>query len=164
MSKILMEGPLLPESRESLPNSWAARRAARRHRPWPIFILALLTFCVLGTHIHLTRPTLNQTIRLPVNADAIRSRCENLKLVPGPPPMFNNRSASDRFVPGTKPVLIKNATIWTGRIDGLEIIKGELLLENGLIKAFGHIPKKMVDKLDGDFLTVDVYGAWVTPG
>lgn len=165
MSKLADGRPLLPESREDLPvASWATRRGARRHRPWPIFVLALLSFFVLGTHIHLTRPGANRTVHIPVDAAATHARCQNLKMKPGPPPTFNNRSTSDRFVAGTRPVFIKNATIWTGRINGLEIIKGDILLRNGLIKAFGHVPKMLVDNLEGDATVIDAKGSWVSPG
>jgi hypothetical protein len=64
-----------------------------------------------------------------------------LHVLPGPPGDFNLRTESDRFVPGTHSVLIKNATIWTGRVDGLEIIKsGDVYLKNGLIKVRHQSP------------------------
>ncbi|THH01236.1 hypothetical protein EW145_g6949 [Phellinidium pouzarii] len=145
---------------------WLARRRTRRHRPWPIVALALLTFFVLGTHIHLTHSGAGtqQSVRIPVNAEAIQTRCENLKLQPGPPPTFNTRKSSDRFTLGTKPTLIKNATIWTGRVNGLEIIKGDILLDRGLIKGVGPISADVLHNLDEELITIDAKGAWVSPG
>ncbi|KAH8116643.1 composite domain of metallo-dependent hydrolase [Phellopilus nigrolimitatus] len=144
--------------------TWMARRKARRHRPWPIFALALLTFFVLGTHIHLTHTSTRRSVRVPSDAAEIHARCKNLKLKPSPPPKFNKRRSSDRFVPGTKATLVKNATIWTGRIDGLEIIKGDLLLDKGIIKAIGHVGEETLQSLDSEAVTVNANGAWISPG
>lgn len=146
------------------PEPWLARRRARRHRPWPILLLALLTFFVLGTHIHLTHSGARRAVRIPANAANIQARCQNLKLKPSPPPTFNNRTTSDRFAFGTKPTLIKNATIWTGRVNGLEIVKGDILLDKGLIKAVGHAGGEYLDSFDEELLVVDAKGAWVSPG
>ncbi|KAG6891468.1 hypothetical protein C0992_006199 [Termitomyces sp. T32_za158] len=49
------------------------------------------------------------------------------------------RSQSNRFVHGTKPVLIKRAKIWTGTENGTEVIYGDILLDKGLIKSVGHL-------------------------
>lgn len=46
-------------------------------------------------------------------------------------------------------------------MDGLEIIKGDILLDKGLIKDFGLI--EHLYSTDG-FDVLDVQGAWVTPG
>lgn len=93
----------------------------------------------------------------------VLSRCENLKLSPGPSPTFYNRTTSDRFVSATKPTLIKNATIWTGRIDGFEVIKGDLLLDRGLIKAIGRVSADALKNKE-NLVTIDAGGSWVSPG
>ncbi|KAG5220251.1 Carbohydrate esterase family protein [Salix suchowensis] len=59
----------------------------------------------------------------PLRAKEILDQCRSLELEPGPPPDFHLRKASDRFVPNTKPVLIKNATIWTGETSGYETLR-----------------------------------------
>jgi hypothetical protein len=51
----------------------------------------------------------------PRHADEILAMCRHLRQTPGPPEDFLSRTASDRYVPGTVPILIKNATIWVGR-------------------------------------------------
>ncbi|KAH8080279.1 carbohydrate esterase family 9 protein [Cristinia sonorae] len=105
----------------------------------------------------------SNAVQIPLNAAAILDTCHSLNFKPGPPPDFNERKVSDRFVPGTGPVLIKNATIWTGRVDGLEEIVGDLLLDSGIIKAVGHIDSSLLAQLD-NVVTVNANGAWVTPG
>ncbi|KAF6761228.1 hypothetical protein DFP72DRAFT_959128 [Ephemerocybe angulata] len=100
---------------------------------------------------------------LPINAAEIVSKCEALNLTPGPPSNFHERTESDRYEAGTKPVLIKNATIWTGRSEGLEVVKGDLFLVKGIIKAVGKVSDELVKK-HKDVTVVDAGGAWVTPG
>ncbi|KAL0956530.1 hypothetical protein HGRIS_002671 [Hohenbuehelia grisea] len=100
---------------------------------------------------------------VPKNAAVILQKCPGLDLKPAPPPDFNKRTTSDRYEAGTPPVLIKNATVWTGRVSGLEIIKGDVLLDKGLIKAIGTVKERDLADLDG-LVTVDAQGSWVTPG
>ena len=103
--------------------------------------------------------------RLPIHAQETLNKCRNLHTKPGPPPDFNLRTESDRYVPGTKATLIRNATIWTGRVDGLEIIKGDLLLDKGLVKGLGVVDPKVLSQYDaGALSTIDADGAWVSPG
>ncbi|TEB38238.1 composite domain of metallo-dependent hydrolase [Coprinellus micaceus] len=102
-------------------------------------------------------------VQVPVNAEQIKGRCHALNLTPGPPSNFLERTESDRFEAGAEPVLVKNATIWTGRADGLEVVKGDVFLANGLIKAVGDVDGNLVKKYK-DVKVVDAKGAWVTPG
>ena len=54
--------------------------------------------------------------------------CRHLRQTPGPPEHFLSRTESDRYVPGTLPIFIKNATIWVGR--GQEPLTGtDLILD-----------------------------------
>jgi hypothetical protein len=103
--------------------------------------------------------------RLPLDAAETLTRCEELNTLPGPLPAFFKREKSDRFSLGTKPVWIRNATIWTGRVEGLEIIHGDLLLADGVIKALGDEQLVMNALADYDtFDEVNAHGAWVSPG
>ncbi|EMD37373.1 hypothetical protein CERSUDRAFT_114046 [Gelatoporia subvermispora B] len=95
---------------------------------------------------------------------ATLARCRSLHETPGPPPGFHKREQSDRFVPGTKPVLLKNARIWTGADNGTEVVHGDILLENGLIKQVGHIGRSALAAFKDDLVTIDLKRAWVTPG
>ena len=75
---------------------------------------------------------------------------------------------SDRYVPGTKAVLLTNGTIWTGNQKGEEIIyEGSLLLENGLIKKVGtklEVLMSLSKSARAEIKEVDLGGNWVTPG
>ena len=139
-----------------------ARRGGHRHKPWPILLLAALITFSVGVHLHLTSSS-SRTVRVPVNASKLKARCENFKLAPGPPASFVRRTVSDRFDPGTKPVLIKNATIWTGQLNGLEIIKGDLFLDKGIIREVGRVGWEHLEGV-ADLVTYDADGSWVTPG
>ncbi|KAF8904152.1 hypothetical protein CPB85DRAFT_1225892 [Mucidula mucida] len=98
---------------------------------------------------------------LPLHAEETISKCQKLHSIPSPPPGFSAREQSDRFVPGTRPTLFKNATLWTGRDAGLEVVHGDLLIDGGIIKSIGIVDAGAYgDELD----VVDVEGAWVSPG
>ncbi|KAI9060293.1 composite domain of metallo-dependent hydrolase [Trametes sanguinea] len=100
---------------------------------------------------------------LPLEAPSILNRCKSLQLLPGPPADFYSRARSDRFQPGTSPVLIRNATIWTGFTDGSEIVHGDILLSNGLIQAMSNISQRLLIAND-NVTVIDAAGAWLTPG
>lgn len=101
---------------------------------------------------------------IPINATSILDKCRLLNVKPGVSHNFHRRTQSDRFVPGTPPILIKNATIWTGRVSGLEVVVGDLLLSKGLIKAVGDIDQHVLDAYGSDLVVADAGGAWVSPG
>ncbi|CED83667.1 Metal-dependent hydrolase, composite domain [Phaffia rhodozyma] len=84
-----------------------------------------------------------------------------------PPAQPSFIQVSDRFVPGTQPVLLTNATIWTGNKDGQEVIlAGSVLLEGGLIKAISKSKDDIKDLLKRSCHVheIDVGGKWITPG
>ena len=101
--------------------------------------------------------------RVAVHREGILQTCAALKVPAGPPADFYSRKVSDRFQPGTKPTLIRNATIWTGEGNGTAVVLGDILLDGGVIKAVGHVPSEMIPETRA----VEVYdakGAWITPG
>ncbi|KIY67487.1 composite domain of metallo-dependent hydrolase [Cylindrobasidium torrendii FP15055 ss-10] len=102
----------------------------------------------------------HRTTRIPLHAEETVLKCRQLLLPPGPPADFASRTISDRFVDGTKPVHIKNATIWTGGVDGHEVITGDILLDRGLIQGVGQLELSSYSEL----VEYDAQGAWVTPG
>ncbi|OCH88880.1 composite domain of metallo-dependent hydrolase [Obba rivulosa] len=118
-----------------------------------------LTFVLASTvvNLHSSSPA------VPLHVHEILDKCARLPLKPGPPDDFGNRSYSDRYVPGTKAILITNGTIWTGRNQGLEIIKGDILLHGGIIKAVGYVSQSLLDSTT-EHVTIDAHGAWITPG
>ncbi|KAJ3975274.1 hypothetical protein EV361DRAFT_524556 [Lentinula raphanica] len=101
--------------------------------------------------------------KVPIDAQQIVDKCANLDIQPSPPADFYTRKQSDRYVPGTKPVLIKNASIWTGNVDGVEVVLGDLFLDKGIIRAVGEVPVHMLDDLH-HVTVIDANRSWVTPG
>ncbi|EPT00762.1 hypothetical protein FOMPIDRAFT_1121854 [Fomitopsis schrenkii] len=100
---------------------------------------------------------------VPFNAEAILSQCASLRETPGPPANFLAREESDRFEPGTKPTLIKNARIWTGARNGTEIVYGDVFLDKGVVKGIGYIPEALYARRR-EVTVIDAKGSWVTPG
>ena len=99
----------------------------------------------------------------------LQAICKNIRTPAGPPKTCcARRTESDRFVPGTPPVLLRNAQIWTGARNGTEIVYGDVLLDRGLVVAVGYIPPSLLDavSLSGrtEIRVEDLGGAWVTPG
>ncbi|KAH9061388.1 carbohydrate esterase family 9 protein [Lactarius vividus] len=94
------------------------------------------------------------------------ARCRALDTVPGPSSHFYSRASSDRYVPGTRAILVLNARIWTGGQNGTEIIEGHVYFDKGIFKGVGDLDVNVIkmlhtrDSLD----IVDAKGAWVTPG
>lgn len=102
---------------------------------------------------------------IPSKANELIAKCAAANEKPSVPPNFARRTKSDRFVPGTKPILIYNATIWTGKHNGHEVFHGDVLLSRGLIKRVGRNLLELADKEFGQALVVvDAKGKWVTPG
>jgi len=130
-------------------------------------LAATLAAVVCNTHFPARygfEHTLHQIHRAPHNAQLILSQCTALNALPGPPVNFLEREVSDRFEPGTKPTLIRNATIWTGAHNGTEVIFGDILLDGGIIKGIGEIPDFRLTGITDDLVTINANGAWMTPG
>ena len=101
----------------------------------------------------------------------LRAICNNIRTPAGPPPGWDcrKRTESDRFVPGTPSVLLRNGMIWTGARNGTEIVHGDVLLDRGLVVAVGYIPPSLLDGVrqqsgTAEIRVEDLGGAWVTPG
>ncbi|TFK55529.1 composite domain of metallo-dependent hydrolase [Heliocybe sulcata] len=101
--------------------------------------------------------------RVPVHAQEILAKCAALRQPAGPPTDFGDREVSDRFEPGTNATLIRNARIWTGINNGTDIVYGDVLLDQGIVKAVGKVPRSLYAPLE-NITVVDAKGAWVTPG
>ncbi|KZV63157.1 carbohydrate esterase family 9 protein [Peniophora sp. CONT] len=132
-------------------------------------LLACLTLAqVLYTASQYTRSS-SSSVRIPLHAQESLEKCHALSLSPGPSPSFHGRSSSDRFVPGTPAVLVRNGKIWTGLNNGTEIIEGDVLLEDGIIKGVGHLGGLKDGEFEalraaGKIEVTDANGAWITPG
>lgn len=97
-------------------------------------------------------------------------QCEYIKR--GPPSFEHataDRKKSDRHVPGTRPVYLKNATLWTGEDDGNEVIHGAgVWLQDGVIRRIGKGDDEFQELIaatgKSKFDEVELHGAWLTPG
>jgi hypothetical protein len=141
----------------------ASISSSRRHTPKAL--LGLLSLCLVSLTCTFywhgySYNAWSASQRIPLDAQQILMRCAALKAKPGPPSNFLERDVSDRFEEGTLATIIRNATIWTGEKNGTEIIYGDLLLDKGIVKAIGQVPRTPVQ----DAQTIDAKGAWVTPG
>ena len=116
----------------------SSRRSSKR--VWPVlsvFVLAALYFTI-DIRLLSARDS-RPHVRVPLHAADTLAKCRSLTVKPGPPPGFGDRTQSDRYAPGTTSVLIRNASIWTGLDNGREVVHGDILLENGLIKRVGNV-------------------------
>ncbi|KIJ54270.1 hypothetical protein M422DRAFT_154278 [Sphaerobolus stellatus SS14] len=144
------------------------RETKHRRRPrhlLPFITLALTSLALVSISFPAYWSTIARAQKLPINANIILDKCAVLALKPRVPEHFAQREESDRYVPGTPPVLIHNATIWTGDDNGKEIAKGDLLIARGIIKWIGGKFVEEAKEMYGQALeVVDAKGAWVTPG
>lgn len=134
----------------------------RRFRLLGAFAL-LATISLITTSFWSPAPPSSATV--PRHLGEIIKKCRALQTPAGvDSEQFHKRTHSDRFVPGTKPVLIRNARIWTGNQNGTEVLHGSILIDKGLIKAVGKLPRIQADGPYEGLVVVDAKGAWVTPG
>ncbi|VDB95544.1 unnamed protein product [Peniophora sp. CBMAI 1063] len=138
--------------------------------------LFLLTSCsVLVFYTSLNRQLQEGKHVHPSYVERAIQRCREKDRPAGPPPDFHDRETSDRFQPGTAPVLIRNARIWTGEHNGTEAVSGDILLKDGLIAAIVTLgldsAAQSKDELvvqrameDTDLEVIDAKGRWITPG
>jgi hypothetical protein len=126
-----------------------------------LVIIGALTYTLLGRSSSFSDP--ERSTHIPVHAGAILAKCHSLTVLPGPDQSFHLRQVSDRFSPGTPPTLIRNATIWTGLGEAENIVKGDILLDGGIIQAVGSVPKDLISKSE-NLVSFDAHGAWVTTG
>lgn len=99
----------------------------------------------------------------PVNAQEILNRCAALEAVPVVPQAFGSRKSSERYEYGNNATLIRDATIFTGKDAGNDVIRGDILLDRGVIKGVGRIPARDIDEAE-NLTIIEAHGAWVTPG
>lgn len=126
---------------------------------------SVLVFLFLSSRLFAAvSPYLTESSQLPLHASTTISKCRALSMPAGPPKGFHQRSQSDRFVYGTKPILIQCGTIWTGNKNGTEVIHGDILLDKGIIKTVGHIRRSALQAYGSELVVIDAKDAWVTPG
>lgn len=59
---------------------------------------------------------------------------------------------------------MRNATIWTGNKGGEEIIRGDVLMDGGLVVRVGKVEEKAISAVRGKVHEINLHGSWVTPG
>ncbi|PCH40798.1 hypothetical protein WOLCODRAFT_24274 [Wolfiporia cocos MD-104 SS10] len=119
--------------------------------------------CSTYLNLHAGKSRAARFHHVPINAQQILSQCAALREVPGPPANFMARETSDRFENDTRPVLIKNAKLWTGARNGSEIVYGDVFMDRGIVKRIGYIPEATYANVE-EMEIVEANGAWVTPG
>ncbi len=134
------------------------RRLRQSSRSIGIVILIFFLVPIAITRTFFTTPD------IPPHAAATIARCQYLQQSAGPPPNFYDRTENDRFVPGTKPTLIKNAKIWTGLHNGTQVLEADILIDKGLIMGVGSYGNGLLEAYGSSLEVVDAHGAWVTPG
>jgi hypothetical protein len=135
----------------------------QRHKPKALpslLALCLVSLVCTSYWIGSSSNLWKSSRRTPLDAQQILIRCAALKMRPGAPSNFLERTVSDRFEEDTPATLIRDATIWTGEKNGTEIIYGDLLLDKGIVVAIGEVPRAPILNVR----TIDARGAWVTPG
>ncbi|KAH8826842.1 carbohydrate esterase family 9 protein [Flagelloscypha sp. PMI_526] len=104
----------------------------------------------------------------PAKLGEYTEKCSSIRKTAGPSASFlsESRLASDRFVEGTRPVLLRNAKILTGSRNGSDVVYGDILLDQGLVMGVGRISTPVLDLVKKrDILVLDLGGkSWVTPG
>jgi hypothetical protein len=77
------------------------RRGPRAGRFLGIVTLAVLGYYSLGLSAQQHQ---RESVQVPLHAQEYIDKCKNLHTLPAPPPDFNFRTESDRYVEGTTPV------------------------------------------------------------
>ncbi|KAI0748925.1 composite domain of metallo-dependent hydrolase [Fomes fomentarius] len=140
------------------------RRQVRPFRGLRVILAGALSLAALQyLRLYAGLSNTSENVQVPLHAAAWLEKCQRLTVKPGPPSDFNTRIQSDRFVPGTKATLITNATIWTGGVNGFEILNGDILLDAGIIKRVGIVESELLSEY-ATLDRVDARGQWISPG
>ncbi|TFK32813.1 hypothetical protein BDQ12DRAFT_691931 [Crucibulum laeve] len=148
-------------------------KLSRRVRIHIFVITILLTSSFIlyrDLFLNLTSYQISPPPSIQASRDVLISKCTEIRTPAGPSSSFKPAArvskGSDRHVPGTPPVLIRNAKIWTGARNGTEVVYGDVLLEKGLVTAVGYVPVARLEaaKKGGKLKVVDAKRKWVTPG
>ncbi|KAK0443577.1 hypothetical protein EV421DRAFT_1735703 [Armillaria borealis] len=91
--------------------------------------------------------------------EATIAQCQYLQQSAGPSPNFYDRTQNDRFVPGTKPTLIKNAKIWTGLHNGTQVPEADIFIDKVLLMGVGSFGYSQLEAYGSSLEVVDAHGA-----
>lgn len=170
---------------DAFDNDRTWRRRQTRHtrlKRMSYNFLVLLSLLVAVSYIY-TYPFAKEkpAFRVPAHIQETLARCRALSTLPGPPPSYHSRVRSDRFVEGTKNVLLRNATVWTGEKvpvkagangrDGPEVrvVRGDVWMSGGIVRGVwahgqGDGLQDLIKSGEKNVEVVDAGGKWVTPG
>ena len=126
-------------------------------------LIAVSLYGLSSVYLHRSAAEWPSIQQIPLSANDLLNQCASRLVTPENREDTYLRKSSDRFEAGTRATLIKNVTLWTGARNGTETVKGDVLLEGGVVKGIGYIPEALLNKYD-DLATVHAGGAWVTPG
>jgi hypothetical protein len=148
-----------------------SRRTLRRSRAIRLFALACLGFIVFAQWRQIS-PRKGTTLSVQkLNEDL--ETCKKFRVKPEDPAGLG-RDKNARYIDGGKPTLIKNATIWIGEPvkgtsqedarsgKGWEWVKGDVLLEKGLIQRVEKDIKTA--SLPDNTVVYEAYGRRLTSG
>lgn len=129
---------------------------------WSIFIVLLVTALFTVSPLHSISAYLQQTFSMrlpPPHLEAARQQCLLSRAPAGPPPHFFERTENDRFAPGTRATVIRNATVF----DGDTIFdEKDVLINRGLIISLDPTTEKA--PIPSDAIEIEAQGRWLTPG
>ena len=101
---------------QGTPNDQWQTRRTRRNKRWSLLLAVCLSAVIGIATLNVSTSILQslgvgsgsgESVQVPINAADILDTCRSLDVKPGPPSDFHERKVSDRFVKGTKSVLIK---------------------------------------------------------
>ncbi|KAG9841701.1 amidohydrolase, partial [Aureobasidium melanogenum] len=164
-----MEKEGLPQYSEVV-RPWADRRRKRRiFRLVAATCLSYFAYSAYKISVNTEKPaSLLSATRLQEDF----ATCAALQRVPEA--LSGGREYNKRYVNGTKPVLIQNATVWTGepvsgtsaedarKGKGFAWIQSDVFIEHGLIKRVA--PSISLADLPSDYETFDAHGRQLTAG
>ncbi|KAK8155997.1 hypothetical protein IWX90DRAFT_494327 [Phyllosticta citrichinensis] len=165
----------LPMDRENR-GARSPRPHFRKSRSLKLVAVACLVFLAFAQwcQINGNRPA-NQNLHASLSASRLQSdfaKCPDLRRKPSDPSGFRHRNA--RAADGSKPILIRNATVWTGEpVSGTttqEAFEGigytwtqaDVFVENGLIKKVGAAISE--SELPSDYQVYDAQEFQLTSG
>ena len=89
------------------PQAQAARGRRRLSRGLRVVLAtAFLVLSLQYLRLYSSALGSSESVQVPLRAAEWLDKCQRLNVKPGPPPDFNTRTQSDRFVPGTRATLI----------------------------------------------------------
>ncbi|KAF2173115.1 hypothetical protein M409DRAFT_49603 [Zasmidium cellare ATCC 36951] len=144
------------------------RRRHFKRRVIRLLVLACVGYAIFTHWQSSNHTTLLSTERL----QSDYATCASLRQVPSDPSGHRERNA--RFVDGQKPILIRNATVWTGEPSsevspeearkgkGYSWVRSDVLLQDGLIKSVKSVI--LDSELPGDIEVINAHGRPLTAG